>query len=103
MNITEAPEFRAELIKQIAEREFSERTGVHCSDLIYCINKQALRKLNPRDDTDQETLIFSIGWATQRWLTGEGEDVEELEVDDIKVTVDALMCPKCNGVFSGQN
>lgn len=93
MEIIEDALFRAELIKKIREREFSERTGIHQSDLNYCLNKQALRKFYPKEDTDQETLIFSIGWATQRWLTGASEDEPEKIVDGIKVTCDALMTP----------
>lgn len=91
MEIVEDLGFRAELLKKIREREFSERTGIHMSDLNYCLNKQALRKFKPKEDTDQETLIFSIGWATQRWLTSMDEDEPEKEVDGIKVTCDALI------------
>lgn len=96
MEITEDIQFRAELLKKIREREFSERTGIHMSDLNFCLNKQALRKFKPKEDTDQETLIFSIGWATQRWLTGQREDEPEKEVDGIKVTCDALYSHKSN-------
>lgn len=90
MKIVESPEFRAELIKKIDEREFSDRSGIHMSDLNYCLNKQALRKLFPVKDTEHETLLFSLGWATQRWLTGADEDEPSKEVDGILVTCDAL-------------
>ena len=95
MNIVEDQQFKDWLIKSIEEREFHARTGVHCSDLIYCLNKQALRKSNPEPNTEKETLLFSIGWATQRWLTGADEDEPEVEVDGIIVTRDALYddCP----------
>ena len=95
MNITLAPEFRARLLKQIAEREFSERQGIHCTDLIYCLNKQAMRKLNPEPTSDQEVLLFSLGWATQRWLTGQDKDIPEKTVDGITVTLDALSPSVC--------
>jgi len=90
LNITEDLVFRAELLKRIADREFSERTGVHQSDLVYCLNKQALRRKAGEQSTDMEILIFSLGWATQRWLTGQDQDEPEKEVDGIKVTCDAL-------------
>ena len=90
MKITESPEFRAKLIKMMAEREFKERTGVHSTDLVYCLNKQALRRLKPKPIQDHELLLFSLGWAIQRWLTGKPEDEAEREVDGIKVTCDAL-------------
>ena len=91
MRITEDLVFKAELIKKIAEREFSERTGVHCSDLCYCLNKQALRRLHPLPLDEHEILLFSQGWATQRWLTGMLTDAPHVEVDGIKVTCDALV------------
>jgi len=95
LKIVEDAEFRAGLLKKIADREFSERTGVHCSDLIYCLNKQAIRRLHPEPSEDSETLLFSLGWATQRWLTGKDEDEESRVVDGIIVTCDAVIetCP----------
>lgn len=90
MEIIENKEFRQQILDRIAKREFYERTGIHCSDLIYCLNKQALRKLKPIPNTDEEILIFSVGWSTQRWLTGKDEDEPEREVDGIIVTLDAL-------------
>lgn len=96
MEIVEDAQFREELLEKIREREFSERTGVHMSDLNYCLNKQALRKFKPREDTDQEILIYSIGWATQRWLTSMDEDEPSKEVDGILVTCDALYSHKSN-------
>jgi len=103
MKILPDLEFRAQILKQIAEREFYERKGTHGSDLIYCLNKQALRKLKPIPNTDEEILTFSIGWATQRWLTGATRDVPEIEKDGIIVTLDALVCPECGGVFNGRD
>jgi len=91
VEIIEDLAFKAELLKKIREREFAERTGVHQSDLVYCLNKQALRKLDPKGDTEHETLLFSLGWATQRWLTGQTEDEPEREVDGIGVTCDSLV------------
>ena len=89
MKITIAEDFRKELLDKIAQREFSERTGIHQSDLIFCLNKQAMRKLNPQDPSAAQLLTFSLGWSTQRWLTGKNEDEPEKEVDGIKVTLDS--------------
>ena len=90
MEITLSPEFRADLLKRIEKREFNERTGVHCSDLIYCLNKQALRALYPQPTKDSDLLLYSLGWSTQRWLTGQDQDEPEKEIDGIKVTLDAI-------------
>ncbi len=95
MEIKESPHFRAAILDKIAQREFAERTGVHCTDLLYCLNKQAWRRLDPRESTDRETLLFSLGWATQRWLTGKPKDEDSLLVDNIVVTPDALTVDGC--------
>ncbi len=88
MEILEDLAFRKTLLDKIEKREFSDRSGTHSSDLIYCLNKSALRKLTPRPSTEEEILLFSIGWSTQRWLTGQDKETE-FEVDGIKVTPDA--------------
>ena len=90
MEITLDQDFRKHLLQKIAQREFRERTGIHQSDLCFCLNKQALRKLHPQDPEDHELLLYSLGWATQRWLTGQDTDEPEKEVDGITVTLDAI-------------
>ncbi len=90
MKITVDKTFRADLLKRIADREFSERTGIHITDIIFCLNKQGLRRLHPQPNSDGQLLLFSLGWSTQRWLTGQDKDLPEKEVDGIKVTLDAL-------------
>ena len=89
MNVVRDEAFEQELIYNIYQRELHNRVGVHSSDLIYCLNKQALRKLHPLSPVTSEILLFSIGWATQRWLTNKDEDEPEIIVDGITVTPDA--------------
>jgi len=95
MNIRKDPKTRRKLLDSIAQREFHERIGVHGSDLVYCLNKQALRKLCPAEQTDEETLIFSLGWSTQRWLTGTFDPEAEYTIDGITITPDSDIggCP----------
>jgi hypothetical protein len=90
MRIVEDLEFKKQILTAIAQREFKERTGVHCSDLLYCLNKQILRRLNPKESTEHQVLLFSLGWATQRWLTGKSEDEETIVKDGIQVTRDCM-------------
>lgn len=95
MKITRDLAFEQVLLDKIAQQEFKERTGVHCTDLVYCLNKQALRRLQPKPAERSEILRFGRGWATQRWLTGKLFDVEEVTMDGITVTLDDLYedCP----------
>jgi len=90
MQITVDLEHKNKVLKKIAEREFYERSGTHNSDLIFCLNRQALRKLYPVEPTEHELLLYSLGWASQRWLTGQDKDIPEIIVDGIVVTLDAL-------------
>lgn len=90
MEIKADPKFREWILNKIREREFSVREGIHMSDLNYCLNKSAFRRLYPLEDTDHETLLYSIGWATQRWLTGQDTDEPEREVQGITVTLDCV-------------
>ncbi len=89
MNIQPDPTFRGVVLKKIEAREFSERKGIHQSDLNYCLNKQALRRMRPIATSDADLLLYSLGWATQRWLTGQDKDVPEEEQDGIIVTLDS--------------
>ena len=90
MRITPDAEFKHWILEKIESREFKERSGVHCSDLIYCLNKQALRRLQPLPIDESTLLLFSLGYAIQRWLTGQDKDEEEVCQDGIIVTKDAL-------------
>ncbi len=102
MEIKVDEKFRAWILNKIREREFSVREGTHQSDLVYCLNKSAFRRLYPQEDTDQETLLFSVGFSTQRWLTGVEQDVPQIEKDGIIVTLDAIVCPECGEIFNGR-
>lgn len=99
MKIEEAPEFRQELLEKIQQREFSERTGIHQSDLTYCLNRQAFRKLYPLPVQDHEILLYSIGWSTQAFITGKFYDVNPRTEDGITVTCDAVLCPACGAII----
>jgi len=90
MILTEDNEFKGQLIAKIAEREFTERTGIHSSDVNYCLNKSAMRKLFPLPVDEDDLLLFSMGWSTQRWLTGKEEDAPSLTKDGITVTCDVI-------------
>lgn len=91
MEIRSDPEFAKQLLEIIAQREFRERVGIHSTDLVYCLNKQYLRKACPKESTAEEVLHYSLGWSTQRWLTGSFEPETEFEVDGITVTPDTLV------------
>ena len=81
MKIERDEAFRQELLKKIHDREFSERTGIHQSDLAFCLNKSLLRRKDTDELDESSLLLFSLGFSVQRWLTGQDKDVPEKEVD----------------------
>lgn len=95
MKITKDNEVRLEIIDKMNSLGFGERGGIHQSDLNYCLNKQALRKIRPTPNTEHESLLFGLGLATQDWITGKTGDEEEVELDGIIVTCDSTWndCP----------
>lgn len=94
MKINPSPEFKAKIIEDIQLREFSKREGIHCSDLIYCLNKQVLRRLMPLPPDEHTILLYSLGWSTQHELTGKFGDEPTITKDGIQVTKDALFDSK---------
>lgn len=100
MNIIKDEPFRTALLKRIADREAKERTGIHQSDLVFCLNRSALKRLYPEPPKDADILRWGKGYAIQRWLTGKLEDAPTVTLDGIQVTPDAFMCPCCGEIFS---
>ena len=90
MEVTIDIPFRRKLIDKIIAREFNIREGVHCSDLLHCLNKSALRRLNPIKESDERVLLYSLGYASQRWLVGKLKDEDTILLDGIQVTPDAV-------------
>jgi len=91
MIVTRDDAFKDFILKRMAERELSDRSGVHSTDLVYCLNKQALRKVRKLAPTEDEQLRYAKGYSTQRWLTGTFEPDTAIELDGIVVTPDTLV------------
>ena len=87
MKIVEDVAFKEVLMQRIKDREFNDRSGVHSSDLNYCLNRAAMKKLCPLPITEHEVLLFSVGWSTQHWLTDGAAETPHV-VDGIIVTPD---------------
>ncbi|KKN78297.1 hypothetical protein LCGC14_0351560 [marine sediment metagenome] len=82
--------FKAKILDQIKTRDFGDRTGLHFSDLNYCLRKAYFRKKYPDiggNLSEQTILKFSIGLALEKWITGDYEQ-KEVEVDGILLTPD---------------
>lgn len=74
------------LIKQLKVMD-GVRTGIHVSDLLYCLRKTYFRRVNEIPITDRMQLLFAIGKAMHNYLhPGQGE--QSVEVDGILCSPD---------------
>ena len=86
MNITENDELSRRLVDHLASlygiRE--KREGIHLSTLIYCLKKQQMDagefNIVP---TDEEVMLFALGWGLQDVLTPKDVETPTLEKDGI--------------------
>jgi hypothetical protein len=90
MEIIQDLEAKQEILDRMATLEFGNRTGIHQSDLVFCLNKAYLRRVCPKKPKEHEVLRMARGTASQRWLTRKLEDEPTVELDGIQVTPDAL-------------
>jgi hypothetical protein len=86
MHITENRELTRLMIDHIANlygiRE--KREGVHLSTLIYCLKRQQLDAGELRvTPTDEEVMLFAIGWGLQDVMTPKHAETPTLEKDGI--------------------
>jgi hypothetical protein len=90
MEIYKDEEAKHEILRRMQTTDFQNRTGIHQSDLVFCLNKSYLRRVCPKPPKESEILRWGRGIASQRWLTQKLEDEPTVELDGIQVTPDAL-------------
>jgi len=64
--------------------------GIHLTDLIYCLTRSYWDKVDPLPPTDEEVLLFSLGWGLQQVLVPREQDAEVLCVDGIYMSPDFI-------------
>ena len=68
-----------------------ERPGIHQSALSYCLTKTFWAQDEPIPPSDEEAILFSIGFGMERVLLRPAEDMPEaFEVDGITLSLDSL-------------
>jgi hypothetical protein len=99
MDIVENNELSRIMLDHLAEMYGikSKREGIHLSTLIYCLKKQ---QLDNGDDnsrivpTDQEVLLFALGWGLQDVMTPKSTETPTLEKDGIVYRPDFVFALK---------
>lgn len=71
MQKIENPEFSRLMLNHLADlyNIKQKREGIHLSTLVYCITRSFFDQVNPVEPTDQEVLLFSLGYGLQDVLT----------------------------------
>ena len=69
-----------------------KRQGLHLSSLIYCLTKAAFDERQGRiTPTDEETMLFSLGYGLQGVLTPAAADTPVYEKDGITFSPDMIL------------
>ena len=64
--------------------------GIHLTDLIYCLTRSYWDKTDPLPPTDDEVMLFALGWGLQQVLVPREQDAEVLVVDGIYLSPDFI-------------
>jgi hypothetical protein len=77
MQITENYELSRIMLNHLSDKYnlHVKRTGTHLSSLIYCLTKQQFDQVDPLPPTDEEVMLFALGYGLQYEFTPpEGEE-----------------------------
>lgn len=104
MKITEHPQLNRMMLDHLATRyKINEkREGIHLSTLIYCLTKQQYDQECFADPTDEEVMLFALGFGLQEVLTPSNASTPIIEKDGIMYSPDfTLNIPVRNEVEGG--
>jgi len=68
MKITQNPEIVNEILGRLVEEYVEEREFPHATQLIYCLTKSYFDITHNTKPTNEELLLFAIGWGLERVL-----------------------------------
>lgn len=67
------------------------RDGIHLSTLVYCLTRSFFDQVAPIEPTDQEVMLFSLGFGLQDVLTPKGAVTPTYEMDGITFSPDFVL------------
>lgn len=68
MQITQNPEIVREILDRLVDEYVEEREYPHVTQLIYCLTKQYFDITQGTQPTDDELMLFAVGWGLERVL-----------------------------------
>lgn len=92
MNIAENHELTRLMLDHLADRYNikQKREGIHLSTLIYCLTKQRYDISSPIEPTDEEVMLFALGFGLQDILTPPDATTPILEKDGVTYSPDFI-------------
>lgn len=94
MELVEDPALRQSILDILVEeyKLHEPRSGIHASDLIYCITKSYWNKVDYQPPTESESMMFSIGLGLERVIIQFGATrVAPLFVEGVHLSPDFLI------------
>lgn len=68
-----------------------KREGIHLSTLVYCLTRSFFDQLAPIEPTDEEVMLFSLGFGLQDVLTPKEAETPVYEKDGITFSPDFVL------------
>lgn len=68
-----------------------KREGIHLSTLVYCLTRSFFDQVAPIEPTDEEVMLFSLGYGLQDVLTPADTETPTYELDGIIFRPDFVM------------
>lgn len=94
MKITDNPELSRIILTHLSDlyKIRQKREGIHLSTLIYCLSRSYFdnQSITPIVPTDEEVMLFALGWGLQDVLTPKDTSSPVLEKDGIKYSPDFI-------------
>ena len=68
-----------------------KRSGIHLSTLIYCLTRQQFDQQKPVEPTDEEVMLFALGFGLQDILTPIDASTPQYEKDGVVYSPDFVL------------
>lgn len=93
MQKLENPELSRLILDHLADlyKIKDRREGIHLSTLVYCLTRSFFDQLAPVEPTDQEVMLFSLGYGLQDVLTPKEATTPVYEKDGITFSPDFVL------------
>jgi hypothetical protein len=91
---TENPELSRLILNHLSDKYKLKqpREGIHLSTLVYCLTRSFLDSKSSIEPTDEELMLFALGYGLQDVLTPPDATTPTFEQDSIVYRPDMLLC-----------